>query len=55
MYHFLNGKQAHYRPGGFLQVEAPVFQDGRRMLVVRLSALRTGHLYTREADSTPGP
>jgi hypothetical protein len=33
------------RPIGFQEVEAPRFQDDRHMKVVRLSALRTGHLY----------
>ena len=33
------------RPRGFQEVEAPRFQDSRRMKVVRLSALRTGRLY----------
>ena len=32
-------------PWGFQEVEAPRFQDNRRIKVVRLSALRTGHLY----------
>ena len=38
--------------------EAPRFQDGRHMNVVRLPAQRTGRLYTPpppEAKSTPGP
>ena len=38
-------KQSHYRPWGFQEVEASRFQDSRHMKVVRLSALRTGHLY----------
>ena len=33
------------RPWGFHEVEAPRFQDNRNTKVVRLSALRTGHLY----------
>ena len=33
------------RPRGFQEVEAPRFQDIRHIKVVRLSALRTGHLY----------
>ena len=33
------------RPWGLQEVEAPRFQDNRHMKVVRLSALRTGHLY----------
>ena len=32
------------RPRGFQEVEAPRFQDSRHKKVVRLSALRTGHL-----------
>jgi hypothetical protein len=36
------------RPWGFQEVEAPIFQDNRHMKVVRLSALRTGHLYPQE-------
>ena len=36
------------RPWGFQKVEAPRFQDNRHMKVVRLSALRTGRLYTQE-------
>ena len=50
--HLVGGKkQSHYRPGkalGFQEVEAPRFQDNRRMKVVRLSALRTGCLYPQE-------
>jgi hypothetical protein len=30
---------------GFQEIEAPRFQDSRHMKVVRLLALRTGHLY----------
>jgi hypothetical protein len=33
------------RPWGFQEVEAPRFLDNRYMKVVRLSSLRTGHLY----------
>jgi hypothetical protein len=33
---------------GFQEVEAPKFQDNRRMKVVRLSDLRTGRLYPQE-------
>jgi len=33
------------RPWGFQEVEAPRFQDGRHIKLVRLSALRTGRLY----------
>jgi len=36
------------RSGGFQKVEAPRFQDNRLMKVVRLSALRTVHLYPKE-------
>jgi len=36
------------RPWGFQEVEAPRFQDNRHVKVVRLSALRTGRLYTQE-------
>jgi hypothetical protein len=53
------------KPRGFQEVEAPRFQDNRHTKVVRLSALRTGHLYPPrkyswysfllEAESTPGP
>jgi hypothetical protein len=32
------------RPWGFQEVEVPRFQDNRHMKVLRLSALRTGHL-----------
>ena len=34
------------RPGGFQEAEAHTLQDSRHMKLVRLSALRTGHLYT---------
>jgi len=34
------------RPWGFEEDEAPRFQDNRHMKVVRLSALRTGRLYS---------
>ena len=43
--------QSHYRPGqalGFLEVEAPRFQDSRHIKVVRFSALRTSRLYPQE-------
>jgi hypothetical protein len=33
------------RPKGFQEFEAHTFQDSRHMLVVKLSALRTGRLY----------
>jgi len=36
------------RPRGFQEVKAPRFQDNRHMKVVRLSALRTGRLYSQE-------
>jgi hypothetical protein len=36
------------RPWGFQDVEAPRCQDNRHMKVVRLSALRTGHLYPQK-------
>jgi hypothetical protein len=35
-------------PWGFREVEAPRFQDIRHMNVVKLSAIRTGHLYPQE-------
>ena len=37
-----------YNPWGFQEVEAPRFYDSRHMKVVRLSALRTGRLYSPE-------
>jgi len=50
--HFLNFIKAKSNPipgldrsWGFHEAEAPRFQDNRHMKVVRLSALRTGHLY----------
>ena len=46
-----NGKQSITgleRPWGFLEVEAPRFQDNRHMMVVRLSSPRTGRLYSPE-------
>jgi len=36
------------KPWGFQEVEAPRLQDNRHMKVVRLSALRTGRLFTQE-------
>jgi hypothetical protein len=36
------------RPLGFQEVEALRFLDNRHIKVVRLSALRTGRLYTQE-------
>jgi len=41
-------KQSHYRPYWFQEVDVPRFQDIRHMKVVRLSALRTGRLYSQE-------
>ena len=40
--------QARTGPEGFLEVEAPRFQDNRHMKVIRLSALHTGRLYPQE-------
>ena len=40
--------QAWTGPEGFQEVEAPRLQDSRHMKVVRLSVLRTGHLYPQE-------
>ena len=40
--------QCLYRPWGFQVVKAPRLHDNRHMKVVRLSALRTGHLYPQE-------
>ena len=37
------------RPWGFQEAEAPRFQENRHMKLVRLSVLRTGRLYPREA------
>ena len=36
------------RPSAFQAVKAPRFQGKRHLKVVRLSALRTGHLYPQE-------
>ena len=36
------------RPWGYQEVEDPTFQDNRHMRLVRLSALRIGHLYPQE-------
>jgi hypothetical protein len=33
------------RPSGVQEAEAPRFQDNRHVMVVRLSALRTGRFY----------
>jgi hypothetical protein len=40
--------QAWTGPWGFQEVEAPEFLDNRHKKVVRLSALRTGRLYSQE-------
>ena len=40
------------RRRGFQEAEAPKFQDNRHMKVVRLSALRTGRLYS--SGNNPG-
>ena len=45
--------QAYFRPRGLQEVEDPRFQDNRYMTVVRLSALHTDRLYSR--DNIPGP
>ena len=50
-YRVLKVNQSHYgldRPCGFQKVETPRFQDNRHMKLVRLSALRTGRLYSQE-------
>jgi len=39
--------QVCYRPGGFQEVKAARFLDSRHMKVVRLSALPTGHIFSR--------
>jgi len=36
------------RARGFQEVEAPRFNDSRHLMLVKLSALRTGRLYPRE-------
>jgi hypothetical protein len=36
------------RPGGFQEVQAPIFQDNRHINVGRLSAIHTGRLYSRK-------
>ena len=43
MYHIITGLD---RPCGFKECEAPRFQNNRHMKAVRLSALRTGRLYS---------
>jgi hypothetical protein len=60
-------KLSHYKLcglSGLQEVEAPEFLDNRHMKVVRLSALRTGRLYSRkefwysfmlDAESIPRP
>ena len=45
---FYKRQQSHHRPWGFQEVEAPRFQNNRRMKLVRLSALRTSRLYPQE-------
>jgi hypothetical protein len=40
--------QAYYRPRGFQEDEASIFQDKMHMKAVRLLALRTGSLYPQE-------
>jgi len=56
--------QDYYRPRRFQESEAPRFLDNWHMKVVRLSAARTGRLYSQEvfvvfifvrAESSPGP
>ena len=44
----LKKKVKKYRPRWFQEAEAPTIQDNREMQVVRLLALRTGHLYPQE-------
>jgi len=41
------------RPWGFQEDEVPRFQDNRHMKVLRLSALRTGRLYTQAIYLVP--
>jgi hypothetical protein len=38
--------QVYYRPNVFQEVETARFLDSRRMKVVRLSALPTGHIFS---------
>jgi len=40
--------QARTGPEGFQKFEASKFQDNWHMKVVKLAALRTGHLYPQE-------
>jgi hypothetical protein len=40
--------QSLHKPWGFQVVKAPRLHDNRHMKVVRLSALRTGHLFPQE-------
>jgi hypothetical protein len=50
-YYWEKVKLSRYRPGqalGVPEVEAPEFLENRHMKVVRLSALRTGHLYPQK-------
>ena len=46
IYFFFNPITGLDGPCVFQKVEAPRFQDNRHKKVARLSALRTGHLYT---------
>jgi hypothetical protein len=48
MYSKINPITGLDRPIGFQEFEAPGFQDNRHMKVVRLSVIRTGHLYPQE-------
>ena len=48
MWQYKELKQSLYTPLGFLEAEAPRFQYNRHMKVVRLAAVRTGHLYHQE-------
>jgi hypothetical protein len=46
--HILSNSLFINQPWGFQEVQAPRFQDNWHMKVVRLLALRTGHLYPQE-------
>ena len=48
IYIYIYIKQSLYKPGGFQEAEASRLQDIWHMKVVRLSAVRTGHLYPQE-------
>jgi hypothetical protein len=37
--------QAHYRPCGFQEFQAPIFRDSPHVKLARLSGLCTSHLY----------